>query len=381
MKLFVYLLLCVTHFGASVYAQTMHIGLFDSKNVEAYTFSIRKGNYILECDNEKYGEYTRGGIFFISKNGNNVEVRDKRNQIGVFNKVKLVPQKEGIFTLRPLDINKKPTEYDDALYFRVEEGKLQAINYIGLEKYIAGVIEAEGGNSAPLEYYKAQAVLIRTYTIKNIYKHAEEGFNLCDGVHCQAYHGRSAQNKEIYEATKATAGEVLMDEDSILVMAPFHSSCGGQTSSAGIYWQTDLSYLQSVEDPFCVSQHNYVWEKEVSLMDWYAFLRKKGVPNPANYCEYTSTGRKKYFINNKYQVTFREIREWFGLRSSFLSVHRKGSKIILSGHGYGHGIGMCQIGAMEMAKVGYTYVDIIHFYFQNVSITDYREMELHRYRP
>lgn len=378
MRYFFSLILLASSFIAN--AQTMQFGLFNSKNVNAYTLSIREGNYLLECDGGKYGEYKRNNIFFISRQGNRIEIRDKKNIIGVFREVKLTHlNQNSVFTLRGINPNTKSREYDESIQFKVEDNKLMAINHINLEKYIAGVIEAEGGINAHLEYYKAQALLIRTYTIKNIYKHAEEGFNLCDEVHCQAYHGRSARNPEIYEATKATAGLVLMDSDSVLVMSPFHSSCGGETSAAGIYWQKDLPYLQSVKDPFCVAMRNYNWEKEITIMDWYAFLRSKGISNPDQYTTYQHEKRHKYFINNPHQVTFRQIREKFRLRSTLFSISRKGSKIVFTGHGYGHGIGMCQIGAMEMAKAGYTYVDIVHFYFQEVQITDYREMELHRY--
>lgn len=372
-----YLLLFLT---LNIGAQTMQFGLFNSKNINAYTVSVRSGKYLLICDGEKYGEYKKNNIFLISRQGFKIEIRDKKNIIGVFRDVKLShASSDAIFTLKGVNPATESREYDESINFNVYLNKLRAVNHVDLEKYIAGVIEAEGGINAPLEYYKAQALLIRTYTIKNIYKHAEEGFNLCDEVHCQAFHGRSARNPEIYQATKATAGLVLMDTDSVLVMSPFHSSCGGETSSAGIYWQSDLAYLKSVNDPFCVAMRNYNWEKEIPLMDWFSFLKGKGISNPDNYTNYKSNGRQKYLINTTHKVTFRQIRDKFKLRSSFFSISRKGSKIVFSGKGYGHGIGMCQIGAMEMAKVGYTYVDIVHFYFQNVQITDYREMELHRY--
>ena len=104
-----------------------------------------------------------------------------------------------------------------------------------------------------------------------------------------------------------------------------------------------------------------------------------GISKPENYCNYTAEKRKQYFIDGKKKVTFRQIREKFSLKSSFFSIRQDGAQIVFDGKGYGHGIGMCQIGAMEMAKVGYTYVDIIHFYFQHVKMCDYREMELHRY--
>ncbi|MBA7553272.1 hypothetical protein ES705_45862 [subsurface metagenome] len=75
------------------------------------------------------------------------------------------------------------------------------------------------------------------------------------------------------------------------------------------------------------------------------------------------------------------MRETFHLKSAFFSVKDTGEEIIISGRGYGHGVGMCQQGAMEMAAVGYTCLDILHFYFHDVKIADYREIELHRFKP
>jgi stage II sporulation protein D len=362
------------------FAQTMQISIFNNTEIKAYTVSIQQGRYLLECNGEKYGEYKKNSIFFISRKDDKIEIRDKNSLIGIFNLVNLIPDdKECIITAKGVNPATVSQSYDDALQFKIIDNKFKAINNVDLEKYIAGVIEAEGGIDAPLEYYKAQAVLIRTYTIKNIYKHAEEGFNLCDQVHCQAYLGRSSRNLQIYEATRKTAGLVLIDADSVLVMSPFHSSCGGQTSSAGIYWQSDLPYLKSIKDPFCPSLRNSTWEQRIPMSEWKLFLTSSGISRPESYYEYNAVKREQYFINGSNKVTFRQIREKFGLKSSYFSIVQIGGEIIFRGKGYGHGIGMCQIGAMEMAKVGYSFVDIVHFYFQNVQMCDYREMELHRY--
>ncbi|MBN2486971.1 MAG: SpoIID/LytB domain-containing protein [Bacteroidales bacterium] len=360
--------------------QTIQVSLFDNANSRAYTVSVQQGRYLLVCNGEKYGEYKKGSIFYVSQRGDMVEIRDKNSLIGVFPEVSVMHHdKQCVLTVKGINPETLSQLYDDALVFKVADNKLRAINHIDLEKYIAGVIEAEGGIDAPLEYYKAQAVLVRTYTIKNIYKHAEEGFNLCDQVHCQAYKGKSMRNPQIYEATRYTAGQVLVDTDQVLAMAPFHSSCGGQTSQAGIYWQSDLPYLRPVNDPFCLSLRNANWEQRIPLSEWKLFLSASGVTKPENYLNYQSAGREQFFINGKQKLTFRQIREKFGLKSSYFSIEQQGGEIVFKGKGFGHGIGMCQLGAMEMARVGYTYIDILHFYFHPVELRDYREMELHRY--
>lgn len=361
-------------------AQTIQVSLFNSRNVNAYTLSVRHGKYLIKGNDEIMGEYKKNSIFFINRIGDKIEIRDKNAQIGVFKEVTISPRDENsVVALRGVNPTTPSREYTDELTFTASGGKLKAINNVDLEKYIAAVIEAEGGAYAPLEYYKAQGILVRTYTIKSIYKHAEEGFNLCDEVHCQAYHGRSAHNPEIYKATKATAGLVLVDiADTVMAMTPFHSSCGGHTSPAGIYWQKDLPYLKGIEDPFCTESRNAYWEKTIPTKEWNQFLRSKGVSNLSQFQHFHSEERVQYF-SQAHNIKMRDIRTAFKLKSTFFNVEPIENGVVIKGKGYGHGIGMCQLGAMEMARVGLTYMDILHFYFQNVLITDYSEMDLTRY--
>jgi stage II sporulation protein D len=380
------LILTVTLFLCGVTkAQTIDISILNTTEINSVTVSIREGRYLLKKGSETLGEYKRNAIFHISRFGNTIQVRDKKNYIGNFQEIELVStDAEGILSVRPVNPAKDGINYEDNLIFSLKDNRMRLINRIDMEKYIAAVIEAEGGNGAPLEYYKAQAVLIRTFTIKNLLKHAEEGFNLCDQVHCQAYKARSSQNPLILEATRATKGMVLVDSAADLIMAPFHSNCGGETSSSGMYWQKDLPYLMSVNDPFCTGASNATWSVSVEKDLWMAFIDKIK-NNTLDYkrhdFSFSLPHRTRFVSLNGIDINLRDVREHFGLRSSFFSIADDGKTITFHGKGYGHGIGMCQQGAMEMAKVGYTAPDILHFYFLNVSVTDYREMELHRFKP
>ncbi|MCG8701191.1 MAG: SpoIID/LytB domain-containing protein [Bacteroidales bacterium] len=365
------------------YAQSIKIGLYNNTEINTITVSIRSGRYQLKSNGDIIGEYRKGNIFFITRHNNKFDVRDKKNFIGDFNELEIASTgSDGVFTLKTVNPDKKGREYNDNLLLKVVKNKIQLVNKVELEKYIAGVIEAECGPTSTLEFYKAQAVLIRTYTIKNMFKHGEEGFNLCDQVHCQVHHGRSLLNDNIYKATSQTAGQVLIDKDSILILSPFHANCGGHTSESGMVWQSDLPYLPAVADPFCNTGKHSNWTATLSKTTWQKFLVSKGVPvavaNDLAY-NYTATERKKYLLVGNVEISFREIRERFKLKSTFFSIKEKGNDIVFQGKGFGHGAGMCQEGAMEMSRVGYTYLDIIHFYFKDVSITDYREMEIDRY--
>lgn len=379
------LLLYLLIINITVSGQSIRISLLNSKDINAVTVSIRQGKYLVKSGKETLGEYKKNSIFHISRFGNALQLRDKRNFIGNFDDIKFTCiSGDGILSIKPVNPNMKATDYDDDCIFQMFDNKMQMINNIDMEKYIAAVIEAEGGNHAEPEYYKAQAVLIRTFTIKNLLKHAEEGFNLCDEVHCQAFKGRLTQNPVILAAATSTEGSVLIDQDSVLIMSPFHSNCGGETSSAGLYWQKDLPYLEPVKDPFCVSASNASWTVNVNKEDWIKYI--DGIKtNDLDYSRqdfsFTTPHRTKFVSINGIELNLRNIRETFNLRSSFFSIDDTGDEIIFKGKGYGHGIGMCQQGAMEMARVGYTWKDIVHFYFHNIQIADYREMELHRFKP
>ena len=383
MRIKIIIILSLFHVFLS--AQSIKVSLFNSKEINSFTVNIKQGKYLLKNGNETLGEYKKGSIFYVSRFGNTLEVRDKRNFIGNFKTVEFInTDYEGILDINPVNPAMKGNEYDDNLLVICENKRARLINKLDLEKYIAAVIEAEGGNSAPLEYYKAQAVLVRTFTIKNLYKHAEEGFDLCDEVHCQAYKGRCSQHPEIIEATRSTAGKVLCDQSDVLIMSPFHSNCGGMTSSAGMVWQKDLPYLVSVKDPFCTHSSQATWTHSVSREEWNTFIADY-TKNNLDYRRYNFSfnipSRTKFILIHGIDLNLRTVREYFGLKSAFFSVVDTGDSIVFNGKGYGHGVGMCQEGAMEMARVGYSWLDIVHFYFQNVKVIDYREMELHRFQP
>ena len=377
-------IICFLTVAIALQAQTIKIGLFYSNDINSLTISVRQGKYRITSNGKTLGEYKKGNIFYVIKHDNKFDLRDKKNYIGSFQNIEIEAQSEnGLVTLKPVNPAIEAREYHDNIVLDAASDKFKIINKIDMEKYIAEVIEAESGVNAKPEFYKAQAILIRTYTIKNMFKHAEEGFNLCDEVHCQAYHGRkTASNNEIYNATKTTAGMVLIDEDSNLILSPFHANCGGMTSASGMVWQSNLKYIQPVKCPFCDKGVHYSWTKSITKEEWRNFLQENKVPKTLisdTDFTYDAVVRKKYLNIGNYQIPTRSIREKFGLKSTFFSIHPLGNKIEFVGRGYGHGAGMCQEGAMEMAKVNYTYLDIIHFYFKDIAITDYREMSLEQY--
>ncbi len=347
------------------------VGLFYGREVQSVVFSTVEGEYLLTANGRQVAVIRQGDIFHIELTPSGLEVHDTLQSYGVFKNLEFKGVSgDNIFQVKPVFPALPAKESEDILYISLFNDALMLINRLSLEKYIPGTVEAEGGSNAGIEYYKAQAVLTRTFAVKNFYRHAHEGFNLCDGVHCQAFNGKSRMNAKIYAAVSATQGEILTDRANDPIVAAYHANCGGITGNASIEWNRDLPYLSPVRDPFCVKSEHHSWIKNITLADWNIYLQKKGYfGEPENLYSTMETGRQKYLdrANNKLLLT--EIRTDQKLKSSFFHVEPGNGSVTLRGHGYGHGLGMCQEGAMEMARVGYTYMDILMFYFHSVKIT------------
>ena len=247
---------------------------------------------------------------------------------------------------------------------------LLMVNICDMEKYIAGVVKTEGGTGRNEEYFKTQAVIARTYTCKYLNKHIIDRHNLCDGTHCQAFHGVT-EDSVILKAVLHTKGLVIVSSDSTLIISAFHSNCGGETSPSEYVWVTSKPYLKKVVDPYCLNSRNAAWEKSISAKEWTGWLVKNGYSG--NYTDpsifnFAQSSRLPSYIAGSLSIPLQVIRTGFGLRSSFFSVTAEGDSLLLKGRGYGHGVGLCQEGAMEMAVKGFDFRDIIRFYYSDVHI-------------
>jgi stage II sporulation protein D len=247
---------------------------------------------------------------------------------------------------------------------------LLIINICDMEKYIAGVVKTEGGTGRNEEYFKTQAVIARTYTCKYLNKHINDRYNLCDGTHCQAFHGVT-EDSVIIKAVLHTKDLVIVSPDSTLIISAFHSNCGGETSPSEYVWITSQPYLKRVVDPYCLNSRNATWEKTISVKEWTGWLVKNGYSG--NYTDpsvfnFAQSNRLPVYSAGSFSLPLQVIRTGLGLRSSFFSVLAEGDSLLLKGRGYGHGVGLCQEGAMEMALKGFDFREIISFYYTGVNI-------------
>jgi len=355
----------------SAAADIINIGIYHNSKITSFTFHPIEGSYSVFTEHGKLLELDNSELLELQFSNNGVSIKSIDQDYGIFKKVRFIGKAwENSFKVKPNN-SKKNKIYEDNLFVTPHNyyNYFQLINNIEINNYVAGVVESEVGRSPPPEYFKLQAIICRTYALKNIKRHQAEGFSLCDKVHCQAYN-KKPTSELINKAALETNNTVIVDSDIDLIVATFYSNCGGETAKSEEVWREKLYYLRTVKDTFCLHENNAVWEKEISKEKWINYLINNGFPKGSiqHECdiEYFQNCREQFFENQNMQIPFTKIRSDFHLKSAQFDVIPNGEYVTLKGKGFGHGVGLCQEGAMEMAKRGYTYGQILHFYYKNV---------------
>mgnify|MGYP006279733787 CR=1 FL=1 len=251
---------------------------------------------------------------------------------------------------------------------------ITVVNKVAMTDYLASVIGSEIDPDWPLAALKAQAVVARTYALRNLDSHASKGYHLSNTIYSQAYKGYHVTTPKLYQAVRETAGEVLTYQGQ-LISAVYHSNAGGETAQGAVIWGGNTPYLQSVKSKDHVAP-NYQWQKKYSQKQLKRILNSKQVHlnkiNEINLAGLGPSGRAKEVIivgdKQKIKVDSSDFRFWLDLRSTKFSVNKVNNGYLFKGKGWGHGVGMSQWGAYQMAQEGYTYQKILDHYYQNTKL-------------
>jgi stage II sporulation protein D len=246
-------------------------------------------------------------------------------------------------------------------------GALDLVNVVPLEPYVASAIASETPADWPEEALKAQAVVARTYALHERDRRGAESFDLESSVISQRY-GAGPVPEGAAAAARATTGEYLAWAGRP-ILAAFHSSSGGTTASAEEVWGEDLPYLRSVSSPDDAAP-DYFWSYEIPLDDLASALRDAGyAPGSLDRARVTArsdSGRVERIQLGSVLLSGRDLRELLGgraLRSALFEVRIDGGRVRFLGSGSGHGVGLCQWGASELAQRGSSYRRILAHYY------------------
>jgi stage II sporulation protein D len=362
-------------FSLSSSAQKINVGLFFETPVRSATFTVQSGSYaVIVNDTVLIAALERGQTMQLTLLGGKLRVR-LDGETDFYSSVKAVGMgDEGTFSLACTNPRLPSRSYAQHAFFSVlKDGSgLLLQNQVDEPLYIRGVVEAETGCTSKPEFFKVQSILCRTYLYAHINRHGEDGFNLCDGVHCQVYHGLQTRCKRIRTAVGETAGTIIIDYEKNPITTSFHANCGGQTCSSGEVWREQLPYLVSVRDEHCAHQHGSRWQRRIPLSDWRAYMAQNGIRvRSSKSFNRRQPKREKYYRVGARQLEYTKIRMRFGLRSAFFDVRVSGGEVLLTGRGYGHGVGMCQEGAMRMAEKGFLCEDIVQHYYKCTNLVTF----------
>lgn len=243
-----------------------------------------------------------------------------------------------------------------------------------LEDYVTGALLAEMPTAYEPEALKAQAVSCRTYALYKMTNGTfhENGADLCTNpAHCQAFAQKNSVSAERYQkaraAVDATAGEIMLYEEKP-ILAVFHASSGRSTKSSEEVWGGKLSYLCSVQ----------TWEidnPELSASKNYSFpmaefLKRLSVPynaSPDITTTKTQSGKVTEVKIEGKSYTGSDFVKIFGLRSADFDISVSGETVDIVANGYGHGVGLSQLGAQDLAQKGYSYREILGHYYTGVT--------------
>ena len=352
----------------------MHIGVLRDYKTQRLVFSYNNGSYSIFGDTTDFGSILPNEFIEVSfAESGSVRLKKGITELGLFSKVFITQNYPNTsITLSSRQPIVKDRKYKDDFEVTASNDGLLVVNLVDINNYLAGVVESEGGPGREIEYYKVQALMSRTYALKYKERHIKEGFDLCDRVHCQAYHHMLKYTPSIDSAVQQTKGVVMMDDKGELLDSYFHANCGGQTSEAEIVWNKAVPYLNSFKDTFCIYTKQATWEKRVSQSKWQNFLiYKYNYPYTDSLYgglifTFTQPQRLAFYQNPTLGIPLRDLREEFELKSTYFNCYPEGTDVVIRGRGFGHGVGLCQEGAMKMAKYGYNYLQIAQYYFPNV---------------
>lgn len=252
------------------------------------------------------------------------------------------------------------------------------VEHADLETYLYGVLPYEMSYSWPLEALKAQAVAARTYTLTTLENVKNKHFDLYSDVRSQMYKGGGKQYPSVKEAVDGTKNKVLLFNNK-LFYTYYHGNCGGATDDVKS-WNPHATSIKPLAGASCAydsHSKSYSFKQDIPLAKiktYAASIGLSGTVKSVKVAHKTRTGRATTLTlhsskGNK-TVSCNKFRMATGLRSCKITkLQLTGKALHAAGHGYGHGIGMCQDGANGMARAGKTYEQILATYYPGAKIT------------
>jgi len=263
---------------------------------------------------------------------------------------------------------------------RTPEGQLQLINTLPVEDYLYGVLGGESFPTWPTATLEAQAIIARSYALWRMADRRDEPFDLYATVMDQNYLGMAKEDPRLTAAVDRTAGMVLLYQMK-LFRCYYHSTCGGHTEAVNdVFPEPPLLPLSAVPCQFCKESKHFSWKRTLTKAEIGDSLAKKGysatrVASLA-VASRTAAGRAKEITvglpgGKQLTILASNFRLAVGpgtLPSVWAEARDLGTSIEFTGHGFGHGVGLCQWGAKGMADARHSAAEILRHYYPGAQL-------------
>lgn len=252
------------------------------------------------------------------------------------------------------------------------QGKgITAVNLVDLESYLYSVVGSEAFPTWPQDALKAQSVAARTYALHTIAKSSNRFYDLDTTTSTQVYKGLEKEFDTTHEAVDGTAGQILTYNGKA-ILAAFHSSSGGHTENVEDVWVSALPYLRGVVD-YDQQSPVFQWTKTFTPLQLGKLIGGVGSVRALIPERTTPQGRivslKVVGSSGTKRIKGTQLRKALDLRSTLFTASLEGSSFVISGRGYGHGLGLSQWGSQYLAEQGVSYRDILSHYYQNATLS------------
>ena len=365
-------LLCLA--AASAQAQpdaTVRVRLLSPSAPSQVEVAAVGGPGVLWIDGARAAELDPGTRITLSRSGSEVWARWN----GQDRRARTVAVEAGEVGLTAGRVERR---YPGRLAVRVDGRALQLVNHAPVEPYVASVVASELG-FPEVEAAKAQAVLARTYALRRRGQHAD--YDLDDDQRAQVYRGLATTTATSHRAAQETAGQVLTYRGEI-ADAYYFSSSGGHTADNESLWRgAPVPYLRGVPDPYDDASPDHQWRTTASrdavlraLSDRYG-----GRVERIEVARRSPKGRVlavRLVGGRTETITGTQLRQAVNaavgartVRSTRYDVATEGDRLVFTGGGFGHGVGMSQYGALGQARAGRSYRDILAFYFAGTDVS------------
>jgi stage II sporulation protein D (peptidoglycan lytic transglycosylase) len=255
------------------------------------------------------------------------------------------------------------------------------VESIALEDYVARVLAGEGQPRAADAAQEALAIAVRTFALANRNRHRREGYDLCDTTHCQVLRPSTSATQR---AAEATAGRLLTYQKQPATV--FYSAwCGGRTELASEVWPgaIDFAFEPSQKDDACADEPG--WTADISASDIERALRLAGLRGDRlrslQVASRNASGRvtrlraegftPQDVSGDDFRLAVGRVVGWRHLKSTMFQMRRTSSGYTFTGRGFGHGVGLCVIGAGNRAANGATTEEILRFYYPGLRVEQY----------